>query len=296
MKLVGNIRKMHSTLDSTGKVVYQLPMGERLVDLNPLVGQKVKLTFTGKIQCVYCGFGLKKTYQQGYCFLATRKLARCDICIVKPELCHYHKGTCREPAWGEQHCMQVHYVYLANASGLKVGITRAENIPTRWVDQGAVQALPILKVTSRYAAGLVEVAMTKYISDKTNWRKMLQNHATPLDLMAERNQLLNQVAAPLADIQAKFDHDVMENVEAEILNLQYPVQTYPTAIKSLSFDKQPSIEGQLIGIKGQYWIFDCGVVNMRKHAGYELALESPIDLITSANPQAIKSAKQCPLA
>jgi hypothetical protein len=72
---------------------------------------------------------------------------------MKPETCHYHLGTCREPDWAQNHCFRPHIVYLANSSGVKVGITRKTQIPTRWLDQGASQALPIFEVQQPFVIG-----------------------------------------------------------------------------------------------------------------------------------------------
>ena len=155
-------------------VHYQLPVGEVLIDLNPLLGQEISLVYSGKIFCIECARKTNKSFNQGYCFPCLRRLAACDTCIVRPELCHYHEGTCREPQWGEAHCMQPHVVYLANSSGLKVGITRKTQVPTRWIDQGAIQALPIVEVDTRLQSGLIETALKSTVNDKTDWRRMLK--------------------------------------------------------------------------------------------------------------------------
>ncbi|NCX94631.1 MAG: DUF2797 domain-containing protein, partial [Gammaproteobacteria bacterium] len=120
----GPLSKMSTLRTSAGQVEYSLSLGEANIALNDYLGQPITLMHTGKLYCIACGREVKKTFQQGYCFVCTQKLAECDTCLIKPERCHYHLGTCREPSWGEQHCLKDHYVYLANASGLKVGITR----------------------------------------------------------------------------------------------------------------------------------------------------------------------------
>ncbi|HEY5141320.1 MAG TPA: DUF2797 domain-containing protein, partial [Methylococcales bacterium] len=174
----GPLKKMHTRLDSP--VQYDLPLGDQSIVLNPLIGKPIKLTYTGHIFCVHCNRSIKKSFNQGYCYPCFIALAQCDMCIMKPETCHYEAGTCREPDWGLAFCFQPHIVYLANSSGIKVGITRKTQIPTRWLDQGAVQALPVFKVQSRYAAGLIEVAIAKHVSDKTSWQQMLKNHGEPI--------------------------------------------------------------------------------------------------------------------
>jgi len=152
---IGALRKMTAQLDGNGNVNYQLPIGDQLLPLNEVIGETLTLTYHDAINCSHCGNKTKKSYSQGHCFVCMRKLAQCDMCIMKPETCHFEQGTCREPEWAEQHCMTAHYVYLANTSGLKVGITRHTQIPTRWIDQGATQALPIFKVSTRLQSGLV---------------------------------------------------------------------------------------------------------------------------------------------
>jgi len=266
---IGILRKMHTKLAEP--VEYQLVLNQTEIALAPLLGKTLSLNYTGNIYCIHCGRHTKKSFNQGYCYPCFMKLAQCDTCIIKPELCHYAAGTCREPQWGEQHCMQPHFVYLANSSALKIGITRQGQIPTRWIDQGAVAALPILKVQSRYLSGLMEVAFKDHVADKTNWQQMLKSEAEPLDLKAERDQLIPQVQDALRDLRHRFGEDAVEFLpEAEVVNIHYPILKYPSKVKSLSFDKEPQVAGVLEGIKGQYLIFDTGVINIRKFGGYEV--------------------------
>ncbi|MGL4475007.1 MAG: DUF2797 domain-containing protein, partial [Shewanella sp.] len=142
----GTLVKMRTHLDADNGVQYHLPVGDQSLHLNPVIGKTLTLNFSGQIFCCHCGKKTKKSYAQGHCYPCMQKLASCDMCIMKPETCHYDQGTCREPEWGQKNCYTPHYVYLANTSGLKVGITRHTQIPTRWLDQGATQGLPILKV------------------------------------------------------------------------------------------------------------------------------------------------------
>lgn len=267
----GFASKLQGKLIEGGQVDYSLPLNEQLLPLNAQLGKTISLQFTGAIQCVGCGRAINKSYQQGYCFPCTQKLAACDICIVKPELCHFDKGTCREPEWGQSHCMQPHYVYLANTSDLKVGITRASNLPYRWIDQGATEALPILRVKTRYIAGLVEVAIAEHVKDKTNWRKMLMGEGAPTDLIGKRHEFIDKITDWLQELQNTLPADaVIPVVDVSPQTLNFPVLTYPEKLVSLSFDKTPLIEGTLIGIKGQYLLLDTGVVNIRNASGYEL--------------------------
>lgn len=248
------------------QVKYQFMLGEVPFDLNPLIGKKIKIEFSGRILCEHCGKVTKKSYSQGHCFPCSIKLASCDLCIMKPETCHFDKGTCREPEWALSHCFKPHVVYLANSSGLKVGITRKSQIPTRWIDQGATQALPVLEVQNRKMSGEIEVLFKQHISDKTDWRKMLKGPADQIDLKWWKEKLLALVQSDLV----KFDYKLLDENE---IHFSYPVQTYPEKVSSLSLEKNQIIESTLIGIKGQYLIFDSGVFNVRAHTAYEVSVE-----------------------
>ncbi|MEZ8140558.1 hypothetical protein A1OO_13695 [Enterovibrio norvegicus FF-33] len=267
----GTLSKMKSTLDSS--VQYSLPVGENDIALNDLIGKSLTLTYTGNIYCDACGNKTKKSFSQGHCFPCTRKLARCDMCILKPETCHFAEGTCREPEWGEKFCMTDHVVYLSNTSGLKVGITRASQIPTRWIDQGATQALPILKVKSRHLSGLVEIAIAEFLADKTNWRTMLKGDNADIDLKEEARRILPKIDAKIFSLRLQYGFDAVEPIQHDIVEISFPVTEHPTKITSLNFDKEPVVSGVLKGIKGQYLLFDTGVINIRKFTGYEITAD-----------------------
>lgn len=167
--------------------------------------------------------------------------------------------------------MQPHIVYLANSSGLKVGITKQNQVPTRWIDQGAVQAAPLFHVQTRQIAGFMEVLIKRHISDKTQWQKMLKSEDIHVDLLQERDQLIAKVSPELTEISERFGASAFSLAEVqEVTTIKYPVDYYPTKVVSLSFDKTPEITATLIGIKGQYLILDTGVINMRKFSSYEL--------------------------
>ena len=265
----GLLNKMHARLEST--VQYELPLSDQRIAMNPLLGKAIKLTFTGNIRCVHCSRTIKKSFNQGYCYPCFISLAQCDMCIMKPETCHYEAGTCREPSWGEAFCFKPHIVYLANSSGIKVGITRQTQIPTRWIDQGAVQALPIFKVQSRFMAGLIEIAIAKHVSDKTSWQQMLKNHVAPLDLADKRGELVSKCDVELTEIIKRFGLQAIEFlVDESSVDICFPVDTYPVKIKSFNLDKNPEVSGILQGVKGQYLLLDAGVINIRKFSGYEV--------------------------
>lgn len=254
-------------------VQYQLPIGDEILVMNDVIGRSLKLHYQGEIHCIACGRKTNKSFAQGYCYPCFRDLARCDMCIMKPETCHYDLGTCREPEWGEAYCMQPHYVYLANSSGIKVGITRGTQIPTRWIDQGAAQALPIFTVQTRKQSGLIEVELKKHVSDRTDWRKMLKGEPEKKDLIAVRDELFETCSEPISEILTEHGEGAINALLNEkVVDIHYPVTQYPEKVKSLNFDKQAEIEGKLLGIKGQYLILDVGVLNIRKFAGYKLAV------------------------
>lgn len=265
-----NLRKMTTTLDDQNNAIYQIDD----IKFNDFIGKNIKIEFLGEINCVSCGTKTKKSYSQGHCFMCMRRLPECDICIVKPELCHYAEGTCRDSRWGEANCMKTHIVYLSNTSNMKVGITKIKNVPSRWIDQGAAYALPIFAVENRLLSGLVEVAIKENIADKTNWRKMLQGEPENLDLLAMRDELLEKSKDKIAEIRAKYGENSVEPVESKVQHINFPVEQYPLKIKSFNFDKDPIINAKLMGIKGQYLIFDTGVINIRKFSGYKCSIES----------------------
>ena len=273
MKIIaqGTLRKMKSRLEQP--VSYRVPLGDEEVLLNPLLKKKIRLEYTGNIHCVHCNRKINKSFNQGYCYPCFQKLAQCDSCIIYPEKCHFDQGTCREPSWGERYCLQDHIVYLANSSGLKIGITRATQVPTRWIDQGATQALAIMRVRSRLQSGALEVMFKKHVADKTNWREMLKGDAKPLDMLAESKLLVEKCKAEIQEMEDRFGFfaiTILNGIQPVLIS--YPVETYPEKVTSFNFDKQPGIESNLVGIKGQYLIFEDGVINLRRFSGYEIKL------------------------
>ncbi len=266
INFTGRLRKMKTSLND-GVAQYQLRLktenDEHLQDLNDFVGKRISLNFTGNIFDIHDESPIKKSYGQGYSYKNFISLAECDSCILSPEKCHYHLGTCRDPKWGEENCMIDHYVYLSNSSGLKIGITRHTQIPTRWIDQGAISAIPLVLVKDRMTSGLIEAEIKKELNDRTNWRKMLTNDIEEVDLEEKREEIFNQ----FADV---FDNFEAEEVEDATTEIEFPVDSYPKKVKSLNFDKSPLVEGVLTGIKGQYLMFGDNVINLRKFQGYEV--------------------------
>ena len=262
--MLGPLQKMQVTQASP--VEYAFRLGDAVVPVNPLLGQEISLRYTGEIHCVACGRRTNKSFAQGYCYPCFQTSPECSPCIIKPELCEAHHGNGRDMEWEREHHLSEQIVYLADTGGdIKVGVTRAANLPTRWIDQGATLAVRLALAVNRYHAGLVEVAMKAHIADKTNWRKMLSGS----------NHDAETLRATRARLAALFPATAEASLAADdsVTTITYPVSDYPVKIKSVGFDKHPLVSGTLMGIKGQYLIFDEGrVLNVRNHAGYVVEL------------------------
>lgn len=271
MQACGHLEKMETSLDDNGVVNYQLPLDQQRIPLNQLIGKRICLEYLGDIHCIHCGRRSKKSFSQGYCYPCFTKLPQCDSCIMSPEKCHYHHGTCRDASWGDKYCFTDHFVYLANSSGVKVGITRGNQLPTRWIDQGATQGLPIFRVESRYQAGLIEDRLREHIADKTHWQKMLKGNSADVDLPTLRDELMAKSEPELELLEQEFGLQALQRLYSEnTTRIEFPVTVWPQKVKSFNLDKQPLVEGLLQGIKGQYLIFDSGVINIRKYTAYNV--------------------------
>ena len=274
----GTLRKMRVTPGENGHPArYALADGfwnpdERAADhpLNDYLGAELHLEFTGTIACVYCGRATRKTFAQGFCYPCFQARAEADICIIKPELCHHHMpdDPCRDEVFAHAHCFQPHVLYVALTSGLKVGITRRENIPTRWLDQGATEAIPLAELPDRRAVGLVESRLRDEVglADRTHWTRLLKNERGEGDIIAYADGVL----AHLQDLDvAPLGAD-----QRLLRSFRFPVLTYPQKVKSFNLDQNPCAGGHLQGIKGQYLIFEGGVINLRKYTGYQVTVSA----------------------
>ncbi|MBU0506435.1 DUF2797 domain-containing protein [bacterium] len=258
----GILRKMAvQRHDDITPVDYYLPLGDHNILLNDYLNTNITLTFSGDIHCINCDCITYKSFSQGHCYPCFTTLASCDMCMMKPETCHHHKGTCRDNYFATDYCFNPHIVYLAVSSNLKVGITRETQKLIRWIDQGASYALVFAVVPDRKTAGDVEIEVAKHIADRTNWRRMLSNNMPEIDLVEEKHILAQKLPKHLVP------HLSDDNTVTRII---YPAPTFPEKIKSLNFDKTPKISRTLRGIKGQYLIFDDAVINLRKFQGYEI--------------------------
>lgn len=262
MTYEGTLTKMQTELGSP--IQYYLVFENSFLNVNQLLGKEMEIVFDG-FQCLNCGKE-KKIFRQGFCYDCFYSSPAVGDWIMKPELSTAHLGIeDRDLEYETRVQLQPHIVYFASSSELKVGVTRNTQVPTRWIDQGAEQALAIVEVPNRYLAGIAEVALKNHFSDKTNWRKMLTNEITAFDLLDEKNKV--QQLLP-KEVQDYFDINAFK-----ITPLIYPVLQYPKKINSLSLDKTPNFQGKLMGIKGQYLIFEDGTVfNIRSNEGYKVRI------------------------
>ena len=263
MEHQGNLLKMKSEYSEV--VQYYLPVGNDLVDMNELIGKEIELRYFEQINCMRCGKKTKTSFAQGFCYPCFLSAPETSECILRPELCQAHEGISRDMKWSENHCLQDHVVYLSLTSGLKVGVTRGSQIPTRWIDQGAEKAIRLCQTPNRHIAGTIEVALKEYMNDRTNWRKMLTGPC-PDDIDLEEEKGRAEELLPMDLREYVSDDD-------EICTLNFPLETYPEKVKSIGFEKAPYIRETLTGIKGQYLIFEDGIVlNIRKHGGYLISI------------------------
>lgn len=273
----GHLLKMETSVGTDGSVDYQLPLDDQRLPLNQFIGSTISIEHLGDIHCIHCGRRSKKSFAQGYCYPCFISLPQCDTCIMSPERCHFHAGTCRDSAWGEKFCFTDHFVYLSNTSGVKVGITRGDQLPTRWVDQGATQGLPIFRVKNRRQAGLIEDRLRQHVSDKTQWQRMLKGNNEDIDLAAFRDELVDKCQTDLSQLAEECGIQAMQYLDQQkTLHIDFPVQDFPEKVKSFNLDKQPKIEGVLQGIKGQYLILDTGVINIRKYTAYDVEFSAEV--------------------
>ncbi|MDR0230422.1 MAG: DUF2797 domain-containing protein [Flavobacteriaceae bacterium] len=262
MQYEGVLNKMQTEINNP--IEYYLIFKDNFINLNQILDRTIKIDFIG-YECLNCGQP-KKIFRQGFCYECFNSSANAGDWIMRPELSKAHLGIeDRDLAYETQVQLQPHIVYLAAASDVKVGVTRKTQVPTRWIDQGASRAVEIVEVPNRYLAGITEVALKDKFTDKTNWRKMLQNEITDANIQeirAELKALLPQEVQPYFDTT---NHTTYE--------LEYPVLSFPEKIKSLNLDKTPFYEGRLKGVKGQYLLFEDGTVfNIRTYEGYVVRL------------------------
>ncbi|MGI9545914.1 MAG: DUF2797 domain-containing protein [Flavobacteriaceae bacterium] len=258
----GVLKKMQTELASP--IQYYMLFDGDFLNVNQVLDREIHIRFL-KYQCLNCGENLP-IYRQGFCRSCFFETPVAGDWIMRPELstAHLNKED-RDLEYEKKVQLQPHIVYLANSSNIKVGVTRKTQIPTRWIDQGAHEAIEIMETPNRYLAGIAEVALKAHLSDKTNWRKMLTNEVTDQDLAAWRDKLKTLVPEETTEYYLSQSSEVA---------LEFPVNRYPEKVKSLNLQKIPEFKGMLKGIKGQYLIFaDNSVFNVRANEGYYVDLE-----------------------
>ncbi len=262
MKYEGVLTKMRT--EHTSPVNYYLVLESGFIHINQLLGKQIRVQFQGT-QCLSCGQE-KKIFRQGYCYDDFYKQPSVGDWIMRPELSTAHLDIeDRDLVYEKKVQLQPHIVYLANSSNVKVGVTRKTQVPTRWIDQGAHEALEILEVPNRYLAGIAEVALKEHVADKTNWRKMLTNGFADEDLVVVKQNLKQYLPE---EVLPYYVEDAQES------KINFPVQQVPQKVASIKLDKTEFFEEKLVGVKGQYLIFeDQSVFNVRNHEGYKISLE-----------------------
>ncbi len=258
----GVLKKMMT--ENISPVQYYLDMGDDFLNMNQLLDKTIEISFK-EYQCLSCGKN-KKIFRQGFCYDCFYNQPQAGDWIMRPELstAHLNKED-RDLEYEKAVQLQPHIVYLANSSNVKVGVTRKAQIPTRWIDQGAHEAIEIVEVPNRYLAGITEVALKEHVSDKTNWRKMLTNSIAEVDLKEEREKLAKYIPEEAKQYYLENNNET---------SIQFPIEEYPQKIKSLNLDKSPNYSGKLKGIKGQYLIFEDNIVfNVRNWEGYVCELK-----------------------
>lgn len=262
MKYQGVLQKMQT--EYLNPIQYYLVFEDNFLNVNQLIGKEITISFIG-YQCLNCGKP-KKIFRQGCCYDCFMSSATVGDWIMRPELSTAHLDIeDRDLSYEKRVQLQPHIVYLALSSDVKVGVTRKTQVPTRWIDQGAIKAIPIVEVPNRYLAGITEVALKNHFSDKTSWQKMLKNNLPDVDLIAERNTVLQWLPEEVKSYFAE---------EEKLYDIHFPIENYPIKINSLNLEKSPLFTGVLMGIKGQYILFDDGTVfNVRSSEGYVVDIE-----------------------
>lgn len=265
----GALKKMHTNLDTV--VQYTLSMDNDSQLMNQLIGMNIKIIWHGEVICKSCHKIFSKFYRSNFCYSCYWNSPEASQSIFKPELCTAHLDIEeRDLDWEKKFQISPHYVYLANSSGIKVGITRSSEGVVRWMDQGASQGIILAEVPNRRFSGEIEVSVKRFVSDVTNWRKMLSGEPEPIDLKKMKTQLSNYVPE-------EFKKYIVD--DDTVTNIKYPILSYPKKIKNAKLEKNPKIQGELLGIKGQYLILDQDrVFNVRSHEGFICSFSYSKDL------------------
>lgn len=256
MVYTGVLTKMQT--EFLDPIQYYLVFKSDFIHINQLLNKTIELKLLGH-QCLSCGLD-RPIYRQGFCRTCFFDKPIAGDWIMRPELSTAHLGKeDRDLEYEKKVQLQPHIVYLANSSNVKVGVTRKSQVPTRWIDQGAHEAIEIVEVPNRYLAGITEVALKDHVADKTNWRNMLKHDVKDENLIAWRNKLKPYIPEEVRDYYIENNRETL---------IHFPVEQYPNKPKSLNLNKTVHYKGKLVGVKGQYLIFeDNTVFNVRANEG-----------------------------
>lgn len=264
MVIQGNLLKMSAVY--IDPVQYSLHLSKQDIAINDYIGMPFSVGFLNQINCIRCGRKTSKSFGQGYCFPCFKSSPETEECVLRPELCRAHEGKARDMEYAKTHCLIDHFVYLAYTSGIKVGVTRNTQIPTRWIDQGAVCAVKLAKTPDRYTAGRIEVILKSYFNDKTNWRKMIKDDPDTYNIKEARMKAISH-------IPEEFKKYILTDFTEYII--RYPSIQKLKTIQSISLDKETTLNSILTGVKGQYLLFASGqVLNVRAHSGYLVEIKT----------------------
>ncbi len=261
------LKKMRAVREA-GRAHYYLDAGSMPIAVHAAVGKELSLEATGKRVCNGCQKEVEELFRMGYCRPCFFTHPAAGASLVSPEKSTAHLGIeDRDLAYEQALQLQPHVVYLAHTGAVKVGVTRAEQRETRWLDQGATEAIVLAKTTNRYEAGVLEVHLKNFFPDKTQWQSLVKGE-TPTGIGTDW-------AAERAKALANFHPEWMQWIQEmeEPWRVDYPVVQYARKPSYLSLEKTPSFTGRLSGIRGQYLIFEDGrVFNVRGHEGHEVRL------------------------
>lgn len=265
MEFTSTLEKMPAWLEAENQATYLLKADQDFIQVQRLLGRQITIEFENEKYCANCGNRFEQLFRMGFCQNCFFTAPEAGESIIRPELSRAHLDIeDRDLAFEKSYQLQPHIVYLANSGALKVGVTRLAQRPVRWIDQGASAAIVFAETQNRYQAGQIEVAMKAYLGDKTPWQKMLKNEVEAIDLVAEKHQLKSKLEGDLAAFYSDND---------EVQNINYPVLEYPNKVNSLNLDKTSSFTGVLKGVRGQYLLFEGGIVfNVRAYTGYRVRL------------------------
>jgi hypothetical protein len=263
MEFTGPLEKMAT--HPGNPVTYYLALGDNLIKMNDLIGKKLHFTYLNKITC-FCGMEVSRVFRQNFCYDCFMTKPEAGPAILRPELSQAHLGIAdRDLKFEEAYQLRPHVVYLADSGGLKVGVTRKSQIPTRWIDQGASQAIVLADTENRYKAGVIEVFLKDHLSDKTHWQRMLRADTPTVDLQMEKARVTSLVTGDLTRFLSE---------DNSVTHIFYPIDKSPEKIKSIKFATEQEFEGTLSGIRGQYLIFESGhVTNIRSQEGVQISIK-----------------------